>query len=152
MFEKLQKDFLAAMFNEKKRHQAFFCETDESVYLLINGSFFCKMPKNACYVRPDENLKHIQPEVLEKMIQLESAEIITPDCIRKTTDKNISVSVFKTRNGEEVWLNEKFVKYFTDNKSLPIIFYKTPGSVDRSPVQVYSGSTCIGCILPIYHK
>ena len=153
MFEKLQKDFLSAMFNEKKAREALFCKTEKSVYLLMNGSFFAKIPLEECFVKPSRYCRNIQPETLEKIENAETREkLIYTGITKQLNNEKNKVVIFTAENGEEIWLNEKFVKYFTDNKLITPVFYNTAGPVGKVPIKVYSGDLFIGAILPVYHN
>ena len=51
----------------------------------------------------------------------------------------------KESTGEEIFFNEKYKKYFTDN-----VEYKVTDS--KSPIKIYNGNLFMGIVMPIYDK
>lgn len=153
MFEKLQKDFLSAMFKKKKDDVLLYCEDGETVYFSTSGAFFARLHREDCFIIQHDNPRHISEKAFTNFEKLEDADILTDTGIIRQTDKKIDIKILKTQNGDEWWINRKFLQYFTDNaKIAPISLYATPGTPGKTPVKVYCGACYIGAILPINHK
>ena len=57
-------------------------------------------------------------------------------------NKNV-YCILRTRAGEEIFFNEKYKKYFTDD-----VEYKVHDS--KTPIKIYKGEIFMGIIMPVY--
>lgn len=63
----------------------------------------------------------------------------------ETRVKNALCVLKKDSTGEEIFFNEKYKKYFTDD-----VEYKVFNAV--TPIKVYSGDIFLGVIMPVINK
>ncbi len=144
-FDKVQKDYLSRIL---KGDREWFAAADENKAYISDGHFVAAMPRDMCAIKCDIP-KHIRctADVLNKMIDVniyDFQELLDTNTTLKVDRDNIKM--LKNADGEDIWINEKYAKYFSD---MNIKYY---GSTPRNMVYVVALGEIVGCILPINHK
>lgn len=146
-FDKVQKDYLNAALKASKNGTSNMwifahCE-DEKVTIISDSYFMAMIPDDLVFVQTHKIfsdssalLRNIAPDYTL------SPAIDTG--MKKTIDKN-TVCIFRV-NDIDVWVNEKYVKYFAGMNC------EFRGSTKKAPLQIYVNDKCIGLILPINHN
>lgn len=144
-FDKVQKDYLNKIL---KGDRAWFAAADDYTAYISNGHFIVAMPREFCGIDcnlPDHT--RITADAFKKMIDVniyEFQELLDTNTTLKV-DKD-HVKMLKNAEGDDIWINEKYAKYFSD---MNIKYY---GSTPRNIVYITALDTIVGCIMPIHHK
>ena len=83
-------------------------------------------------------------ELLEKNAKLSYEPVQLVGTKNVVGNKNV-YCILRTRAGEEIFFNEKYKKYFTDD-----VEYKVHDS--KTPIKIYKGEIFMGIIMPVYIK
>jgi hypothetical protein len=152
-FDKVQKDFLSAALKATANNipcEWFTGEADNSI-CLSDGHFIAFVPREMCFVAAAENsrVRKLPETTFKNMIV--DRDTLSPatytNMQRTIPGTNKTVNVFTLENGEEAWLNEKYVKYFEGMGHC-----KTYGTTMRNPIYFYVMDRLVGMILPINHN
>lgn len=148
-FDKVQKDFLSEKLKATKKGN--FCEWftahDESraETYVSNGQFFAVIPDEICFIQEETHSRGIKPESLKRCIPETEGGFLHYTGTIKKIDK-INAYIFTTADGEEIWIAEKYYKYF-ENMNCHYC-----GSGAKSAVVVYVLDRIVGLILPVNHR
>ena len=80
-------------------------------------------------------------QVLDNELSYEPAQLIGTRLVGD--GKKYTCCVLKKATGEEIFFNEKYKKYFTDD-----VEYRVYDS--KSPIKIYNGDVFMGIIMPIH--
>ena len=83
-------------------------------------------------------------KLLEKQLSYEPAQLIGTRIV-EDGKKYTRCVLKKESTGEEIFFNEKYKKYFTDN-----VEYRVRDS--KTPIKIYNGNVFMGIIMPVYMR
>lgn len=149
-FDKVQKDFLTAALKASKTEAMCnwftgYIESDKKT-ILSDGHFAAFVPDDLLFVKRAGNIRDFNADTFKKnLLPEKDLQTVIDTGMRKKIDKD-TICILKNEQGEEIWVNEKYMKYFTGMAC----HYK--GTDKKSPVQVFCLETLVGIILPIAHN
>ena len=143
--DKVQKAYMNALL---KSDRTFFGVDDQEKgkSYISDGHFVAIIPRNLCVVRCDmPDGRHITPDAFRKYTEGAGDLQQAHDTMERRTlpDKKTMVVVLQIGDGETMWINEKYYKYFSD---MSVTLWAT---TPNAPVIVKWGDEVIGVILPI---
>lgn len=147
-FDKLQGDYLKAMLKNDGRYNCpMFGGIDEENAYISDGHFMAIIPRDECHVSFRNNQRGIPVDTMKKWIKDRSELLPVTDTglsrALPTGKKGDTVRMFK-QGDEDIWINEKFLKYFPGD-------YDLYGTDMRNPIYFYFGYRCVGMVLPVNH-
>lgn len=144
-FDKVQKDYLNKIL---KNDCEWFAAADDCTAYISNGHFIVAMPREFCGIDcnlPDHT--RITAENFKKMIDVNIYDFEELSDSKTTMQhERDNIRMLKNSEGVDIWINEKYVKYFED---MNIKYY---GSGPKNVVYVEAHGCIVGLILPINHK
>lgn len=149
-FDKVQKDFLTAALKASKT--GGMCnwftggmESDKKT-ILSDGHFAAFVPDDLLFVKRAGDMREISGDTFKKNLMPEKdLQTVIDTGMQKKIDKD-TICILKNEHGEEIWVNEKYMKYFAGMDC----HYK--GTDKKHPVQVFCIDVLVGIILPITHN
>lgn len=145
-FDKVQKDYLNAVL---KNDRTWFAATDGDVSYLCNSNLIAFIPSELCGVNcthADHN--KITAESFKKYetdFSPEDNGILEDRGFVMKKDKG-SVHVLHAPDGSEIWINEKYYRYFSD---IAGVVWRGAGA--KKPVYAFFVDRMVGMVLPINH-
>lgn len=146
-FDKVQKDFLTAALKASKNGiMCNWCtgsmESDKKT-ILSDGHFAAFVPDDLLFVKRAENMRNINGDTFKKNLMPEKdLQTVIDTGMQKKISKD-TICILENEQGEEIWVNEKYMKYFAGMNC----HYK--GTDKKHPIQVFCIDVLVGIILPI---
>lgn len=142
---KIQQNLLKAVDAKHKSFNTYYCVTEDKVWVIPEGVWMMGIPKNLFYLDVDKIWKDIQPFKIETLFKdtwnLKSA-VDSKSIIQVTNKMNLHKFVV---DNEEVYINEKYLKFFDPDA-------RFEGRNRKAPLYVYENDELVGLITPVNYK
>lgn len=146
-YVKLQQDILKGVDCSKitdKKSPYMYGTTEDHVAICIDGYVLVFIPKKVYYLDNDKVFEGLTSMTISHFIKgREDAKLLDDTGIIKTDPKNRKCHILMNGD-EEIWLDEKLLKYFDVKKD---IHYE--GTTKKAGVYVYEGKDLVGYVCPV---